>query len=49
VVGNIRMDLLELRWFDVDWACSTIGGEKECVLVVCGKAIGKEATRKTKT
>jgi hypothetical protein len=30
------------------WACSTNGGEEECVRVVGGKSRGKEATRETK-
>jgi hypothetical protein len=30
-------------------ACSTNGGEEKCILVVGGKARGKEAARKTKT
>jgi hypothetical protein len=30
-------------------ACSTNGGEEECVLVIGGKARRKETARKTKT
>jgi hypothetical protein len=26
---NIRVDLVEVGWGDVDWACSTNGGEEE--------------------
>jgi hypothetical protein len=43
-LDNNRMDLVEVGWGDVDWECSTNGGEE-----VGGKARGKEATRKTKT
>jgi hypothetical protein len=30
-------------------ACSTNGGEEECILDICGKAGRKEAIEKTKT
>jgi hypothetical protein len=30
-VDNIRMDLVEVGWGDVDWECSTNGGEEERV------------------
>jgi hypothetical protein len=30
-VDNIRMYLVEVEWRDVDWACSTNGGEEQCV------------------
>jgi hypothetical protein len=30
-VDNIRIDLVEVGWGDVNWACSTIGGEEERV------------------
>jgi hypothetical protein len=30
-VDNIRMDLEEVGWGDVDWACSTNEGEEERV------------------
>jgi hypothetical protein len=30
-LDNIRIDLVEVGWGDVDWACSTNGGEKEHV------------------
>jgi hypothetical protein len=46
---NIKVDVLEIVWGDVDWACSTNGGEEERVYVVGGKARGKEITKKTKT
>jgi hypothetical protein len=30
-VDNISMDLVEVGWGDVDWECSTNGGEEERV------------------
>jgi hypothetical protein len=30
-LDNIRMDLVKVGWDDVDWACSTNGGEEERV------------------
>jgi hypothetical protein len=48
-LDNIRMDILELGWGEMDCACSKDGAAVERVKVVGGKARGKEATRKTKT
>jgi hypothetical protein len=48
-VDNIRTDLVEVGWGDVDLACSTNGFEEERLLVVGRKARGKKPTRKSKT
>jgi hypothetical protein len=56
-VDNIKMDLLEIGWGDVDWVglAQDMGRWRALVnsvsnlWIVGGKARGKEATRKTKT
>jgi hypothetical protein len=56
-VDNIRMDLVEVGWGDVDWIGLAKDRDRWRALVnsvlnlqvVGGKAKGKEATRKTKT
>jgi hypothetical protein len=56
-VNNIRMDLAEVGWGDVDWIGLPQDRDRWRALVnsvlnlrvVGGKARGKEATRKTKT
>jgi hypothetical protein len=55
-VDNIRMDLVEVGWGDVDWMGLAQDKDRWRALVnsvlslrvVGGKARGKEATRKTK-
>jgi hypothetical protein len=56
-MDNIRMDLVEVRWGDVDWIGLARDRDRWRALVnsvlrlrvVGGKARGNEATRKTKT
>jgi hypothetical protein len=33
----------------MSWACSTHGGDEECIQDISGKAVRKETTRKTWT
>jgi hypothetical protein len=46
--GTLQLNV-QVKEDGMDRACSTIGGEKECILDISGKARRKETTEKKKT
>jgi hypothetical protein len=40
-VDNIKMDLVEVAWGDVDWECSTNGEKRNAYRFLVGKPEGK--------
>jgi hypothetical protein len=48
-LDNMKMDLVEVGFGDVYWACSTNREKRNAYRLLVGKARGKEATRKNKT
>jgi hypothetical protein len=43
---NIKVDVLEIVWGDVDWACSTNGAKRFAYMLLVVKAEGKRSLRR---